>query len=210
MKKIIICLALVSLLFGFSPIVKADTQPSQQDYKQELIVLITQEIQSLQAQLNAMLAQQTSKSSVQSMQPTTPAILSPQQTATGVVATPVPSSNKEPATWFTDDGQVPACKVGFPGGAGGVNPSEGCTIPNLAPGVTVTMTMSDGNTYLPLNSENEQDVSGNFFYPFEWGGIEGAMDGVTPSSTPGNQTWTINLFYQGKTGTYTQTNWIQF
>lgn len=62
MKKILITLAIVGLLISFSPVVKADVQPSQQELNQRLsvvqqILAILQQIRILQAQLDSMLAQ---------------------------------------------------------------------------------------------------------------------------------------------------------
>lgn len=61
MKKIIIALVLVGVLFSFVPLAKADTiQPSQDQLKVQLIQLLTQMIAQLQAQINAILAMQSS------------------------------------------------------------------------------------------------------------------------------------------------------
>lgn len=70
---------MVGILLSFSPVAKADVQPSQEELTQQLISLIVQMIAQLQQQLNDMLAQQaiTNTSLSQIQQNTTPAVGSP-------------------------------------------------------------------------------------------------------------------------------------
>ena len=69
MKKLLIGLAMVGVLVGFSPTVKAmEVQPSQQELTQQLIVLLTNMIAELQRQINEILAREA----LQSIQPTQP------------------------------------------------------------------------------------------------------------------------------------------
>lgn len=58
MKKILLSFLLVGMLFSFSPVVKAEVQPSQQELTQQLITLLTQLIAQLQQQILDILASQ--------------------------------------------------------------------------------------------------------------------------------------------------------
>jgi hypothetical protein len=58
MKKILLSLLLVGMLFSFTPVAKAQSVPSQQELTQQLIVLLNQLIAQLQKQINDLLAQQ--------------------------------------------------------------------------------------------------------------------------------------------------------
>lgn len=79
MKKIIVSLVLVGMLFSFSPVAKAQSTPSQQEITSQLITLLTQLIAQLQQQIADILAEQeTMKSSINAISgssaPSAPAV----------------------------------------------------------------------------------------------------------------------------------------